>query len=220
MSKPKRSRAANPHHAIVHRSVRFPIERARKPLSKSPAIPSKLRSDSTASSAPSASTKSRERVTGVEPATLCLASRATPVHHGVARHSTARIAGLLSGPPFRPMSSDADGSRTHHGHTLGRIIVDARQKARLGPASRACHRARCGRPLWGSRRWPRGEPPLERSRRLAGPLHALNRRPWAMLLVLAAVSVIQLTVPRGRRRQRRPTVCRSNLRALRGAAAD
>jgi hypothetical protein len=40
--------------------------------------------------------------------------------------------------------------------------------------------------------WWRREPPPDRSRRLAGVLHAVNRRPWAMLLVLAAASVILL----------------------------
>jgi hypothetical protein len=37
-----------------------------------------------------------------------------------------------------------------------------------------------------------GEPPPDRSRSLAGALHEINRRPWVMLLVLAAVSVILL----------------------------
>jgi hypothetical protein len=56
--------------------------------------------------------------------------------------------------------------------------------------------------LWSAQHWivavglttlvARGEPPPERSWWLAGPLHAVNRRPWAVLLVLAVVSVILL----------------------------
>jgi len=56
--------------------------------------------------------------------------------------------------------------------------------------------------LWSAQHWivavglttlvAGGEPPPDRSRWLAGVLHAVNRRPWAMLLVLAAVSVTLL----------------------------
>jgi hypothetical protein len=56
--------------------------------------------------------------------------------------------------------------------------------------------------LWSAQHWivavglttlvAGGEPPPVRSRRLAGALHAVNRRPWVMLLVLGAASVILL----------------------------
>jgi len=56
--------------------------------------------------------------------------------------------------------------------------------------------------LWSAQHWivavalttliARSEPPPDRSRWLAGLLHAVNRRPWAVLVVLAAVSVILL----------------------------
>ena len=56
--------------------------------------------------------------------------------------------------------------------------------------------------LWSAQHWivavglttlvARGEPPPDRSRWLTLALHAVNRRPWAMLLVLAGVSVVLL----------------------------
>ena len=56
--------------------------------------------------------------------------------------------------------------------------------------------------LWSAQHWivavglttlvAAGEPAPDRSRWLAGALHAVNRRPWMMLLVLAAASVVLL----------------------------
>ncbi len=58
--------------------------------------------------------------------------------------------------------------------------------------------------LWSAQHWivatglatlvARGEPAPERSRPIARALHAVNRRPWAVLLLLAAVSVLLLPV--------------------------
>lgn len=58
--------------------------------------------------------------------------------------------------------------------------------------------------LWSAQHWlvatglatlvAGGEPPPERSRPITRALHAVNRRPWAVLLVLAAISVILLPV--------------------------